>query len=81
MSETAETGVVNQELKVHGYPDFYITDGSIVQGNIGVNPSLTITALAEFAMSKIVDKPGNQSTEISKKLKILEEEWKMQRSE
>ena len=51
MSDTIETGVVDKNLKVHGYPDFYITDGSVIQGNIGVNPSLTITAMAEYCMS------------------------------
>jgi cholesterol oxidase len=81
MSESAESGVVDEKFKVHGYPDFYIADGSIVQGNIGVNPSLTITALAEYALSNIADKPGNQEKEISKQLKILEEEWKMKRSD
>ena len=50
MSDSTDTGVVDSTLKVHGYPDFYITDGSVVQGNIGVNPSLTITAMAEYAM-------------------------------
>ena len=55
MSDSPETGVVDSNFKVHGYPDFYITDGSVVQGNIGVNPSLTITAIAEYAMSNISD--------------------------
>ena len=58
--KTAETGVVDKELKVHGYPDFYITDGSVIQGNIGVNPSLTITAMAEYCMSRIPSKDGTQ---------------------
>jgi len=53
MSDSPETGVVDQNLKVHGYPDFYVTDGSVIQGNIGVNPSLTITAMAEYAMNYI----------------------------
>jgi len=35
----------------------YIIDGSIMPANPGVNPSLTITALAEYAMSKIASKP------------------------
>ena len=53
MSETEETGVIDKNLKVHGYPDFHIVDGSVIQGNIGVNPSLTITAMAEYCMSQI----------------------------
>jgi cholesterol oxidase len=76
MSETAETGVVDKNLKVHGYPDFFITDGSVIQGNIGVNPSLTITAVAEYCIDKIPVVPGAAVTDISKQLKFLEEEWK-----
>jgi cholesterol oxidase len=76
MSDNIETGVVDKNLKVHGYPDFYITDGSIIQGNIGVNPSLTITAMAEYCMSRIPEKEGTSVTEITKQLIRLEEEWK-----
>lgn len=49
-------GVVDENFEVHNYPGLYIIDGSIMPGNPGVNPSLTITALAEYAMSKIKDK-------------------------
>jgi cholesterol oxidase len=56
MGKTSENGVINPDFKVHGYPDMYILDGSVVQGNLGVNPSFTITALAEYAMSKISKK-------------------------
>jgi cholesterol oxidase len=80
MSDNGESGVVNSELGVHGYPDFYITDGSVIQGNIGVNPSLTITAMAEYSMSRIPSKSGSQLTEISNQLIQLEEQWKTKRS-
>jgi cholesterol oxidase len=76
MSDNIETGVVNNNLKVHGYPDFYITDGSVIQGNIGVNPSLTITAIAEYCMSRIPSLGDSPDKDISKQLKLLEEEWK-----
>ncbi len=76
MSDTIETGVVDKNLKVHGYPNFYITDGSIIQGNIGVNPSLTITAMAEYCMSQIPSLAQSHITDISKQLILLEEEWK-----
>ena len=46
-------GVVDVDFQVHNYPGLYVVDGSIMPGNPGVNPSLTITALAEYAMSKI----------------------------
>ena len=49
-------GVVNENFEVHNYPGLYIIDGSIMPANPGVNPSLTITALAEYAMSKIEKK-------------------------
>jgi cholesterol oxidase len=80
MSDSGETGVVDKNLKVHGYPYFYITDGSVIQGNIGVNPSLTITAMAEYCMSHIPSKEGVDVTEISKQLMLLEDEWKKKRS-
>jgi cholesterol oxidase len=76
MSDSSETGIVDGNFKVHGYPDFYITDGSVIQGNIGVNPSLTITAIAEYAMSNIKIKDGSQKSDLSKRLLYLEEEWK-----
>jgi len=49
-------GVVDENFVVHNYPGLYVIDGSIMPANPGVNPSLTITALAEYAMSKIGNK-------------------------
>jgi len=46
-------GVVDSQHHVFGYKNMYICDGSVVAANLGVNPSLTITALAERAMSFI----------------------------
>jgi cholesterol oxidase len=80
MSDTIETGVVDKNLRVHGYTDFYIVDGSVIQGNIGVNPSLTITAMAEYCMSQIPSVADVQSTYISEKLELLEDEWKRKES-
>lgn len=53
MGKTKEQGVVNDLFQVHGYTNMYILDGSIIPANVGVNPSLTITALAEYAMDHI----------------------------
>jgi len=75
MSGSAESGVIDSNFRVHNYHNFYITDGSVVQGNIGVNPSLTITAIAEYAMNRIEPKGKYHIHDISQKLKLLEEEW------
>jgi cholesterol oxidase len=48
-----EQGVVDSQHRVFGYMNMYVCDGSVVAANLGVNPSLTITALAERAMSFI----------------------------
>ena len=48
-----DRGVVDDHQRVFGYRNMYICDGSVLASNLGVNPSLTITALAERAMSFI----------------------------
>jgi len=48
-----DRGVVDDRHRVFGYRNMYICDGSVLAANLGVNPSLTITALAERAMSFI----------------------------
>jgi len=56
IGKDASAGVVNENFEVHNYEGLYIIDGSVMPANPGVNPSLTITALAEYAMSKIGSK-------------------------
>jgi cholesterol oxidase len=51
IGETAEDGVIDPYHRVHGYPGLHVVDGSAVTANLGVNPSLTITAQAERAMA------------------------------
>jgi cholesterol oxidase len=48
---TAAEGVVDPYHRVFGHPGLHVVDGSAVPANLGVNPSLTITAMAERAMS------------------------------
>lgn len=51
MGRDAREGVIDTQHEVFNYPGLYVVDGSAVSANPGVNPSLTITALAERAMS------------------------------
>ncbi|HSL30839.1 MAG TPA: GMC family oxidoreductase [Anaerolineales bacterium] len=62
IGKSAREGVVNECFEVHNYPGLYIVDGSVVPANPGVNPSLTITAMAEYAMSKIPSKQVDTET-------------------
>lgn len=48
-----QDGVVDAEQRVFGYERLLVCDGSVVPANLGTNPSLTITALAELAMSRV----------------------------
>jgi cholesterol oxidase len=47
----ADSGVIDAYHRVYGYPGLHIVDGSAITANLGVNPSLTITAQAERAMA------------------------------
>ncbi len=53
-----EKGVVDADQRVFGYENLLVCDGSAIPANVGVNPSLTITALAEHAMAAIPAKDG-----------------------
>jgi cholesterol oxidase len=53
MAGSALLGVVDSRNRAFGYQNMYICDGSVIAANLGVNPSLTICALAERAMSFI----------------------------
>ena len=51
IGDSPETGVVDPYQRVYGYPGLHVVDGSAISANLGVNPSLTITAQAERAMA------------------------------
>jgi cholesterol oxidase len=54
MAETPDLGVVDDRGAVHGYEGLYCIDGSIVPTSLGVNPSLTISALSERCAERLV---------------------------
>jgi cholesterol oxidase len=53
IGRSSDEGVIDKDHCVFGYQNMYICDGSAISANPGVNPSLTITAMTERAMSKI----------------------------
>lgn len=58
MGRDASEGVIDAQHRVFNYDNLYVVDGAAVGANLGVNPSLTIAALAERAMSFIPPKAG-----------------------
>jgi cholesterol oxidase len=58
MGRDAQEGVIDTNHEAFGHPGLHVVDGSSVPSNIGVNPSLTITALAERVAPRIGDLLG-----------------------
>jgi cholesterol oxidase len=58
MAASAEEGVVDARNCLFGYRNLYVCDGSVIAANLGVNPSLTICALTERAMTYIPPAAG-----------------------
>ena len=59
MAADPSAGVVDASHEVFGYPGLYVVDASAIPANVGVNPSLTITALAERFATKFPSKQEN----------------------
>lgn len=59
-----DTGVVDGANRVYGYEGLLVCDGAAIPANPGVNPSLTITAKAEHAMSLIPSKDGEEPRDL-----------------
>ena len=73
MGKTKKEGVVDENFKVHGYENFYILDGSIMPCNLGVNPSLTITALSEYAMDQIHTHINSSTQTLSNRILMIDQ--------
>ncbi len=58
IGDSPQTGVIDPYHRVYGYAGIHVVDGAAVSANLGVNPSLTITAQAERAMSLWPNKGG-----------------------
>jgi cholesterol oxidase len=61
----ASTGVVDSCHRVFGYEGLRVCDGSVIPANLGVNPSLTITAMSERAMSFVPANPECAETPVT----------------
>lgn len=61
----ADEGVIDLDCQVFNYPGLSVADNSIIPANPGVNPSLTCTALAEYAMSRVPAKPGFEGRKLT----------------
>jgi cholesterol oxidase len=53
-----EEGVIDLDFQAFGHPGLYVMDATVIGANLGANPSLTITALAEYACSRFPAKPA-----------------------
>ncbi len=56
MGKNITEGVIDKHFKVFGYENLMVCDGAMISANPGVNPSLSITAITEYAMSVIPHK-------------------------
>jgi len=65
MGRARDEGVIDAGNRVFGYQELYVCDGSMISANPGVNPSLTITAITERAMSGIRPKGATGTAERS----------------
>ena len=61
------SGVIDARHEVFGHPGLYVCDGSVIPGNLGVNPSLTITALAERFAAGFAPAAGVSTTALAER--------------
>lgn len=65
IGKDADSGVIDKFHRLFGYDNMYVVDASSIPANLGVNPSLTITAMAERAMAYIPTKAEQKSENIN----------------
>ncbi len=65
IGKSAVDGVVDESGAVFGYQGLRVLDGSVIPGNLAVNPSLTILALSEYAMSQVPVKDDAAAAKIA----------------
>lgn len=66
-------GVVDASHRVYGYQGLYVCDGSVMPANLGVNPSLTITALTEHAMDAVPPKGAAESPIVAQEVAVWQQ--------
>jgi len=67
IARSADEGVIDARHEVFGHPGLYVCDGSVIPGNLGVNPSLTITALAERFAAFFEPAPGTSAATLAER--------------
>ncbi|HET9932905.1 MAG TPA: GMC family oxidoreductase [Polyangiaceae bacterium] len=67
IGDAPENGVIDARHQVFGYEGLYVCDGSVVPGNLAVNPSLTISALAERFAHQFEPAPGFSTEELARR--------------
>lgn len=65
MGANEHDGVIDKENRVFGYKNMMVCDGSMISANPGVNPSLSITAISELALSRIPNKELTNQSEFN----------------
>ena len=60
--------MIDARQRVFGYENLLVCDGAAIPANVGVNPSLTITALAEHAISHVA--PADQPADVTSRAKV-----------
>ncbi len=73
MGKEVSEGVIGVNGQLLGYPDFYVLDASVIQANLGVNPSLTIVAWSEYVMDLIPVKDGFDMQSLERRINSQKE--------